>query len=754
MGERVTSDGDNRRGETAHGALGVEPAHAKPQTRRPESRGPSSTDTPGRPALGGDVMNRGVDSIDPSLAGLDAPSSRVDQSAGEAAFGARLKARVGRAVRKVRAPSRRVAGSGASSSANIPLIRIGQGRTVFACIAGTRIAFKSMRQLKREGFDPELVKVVSIDDSRAQLPEARPVSSPPPRFQTLDQYLARAITDPNLVAEPFDQYDERVIAYMDWNKRALAREHRNVAGPKVTVIVPTYQRAATISRAVSSILEQSYSNLEVIVVDDGGNDDTETVVRELSDERVVYVRHTTNQGNAAARNTGMQMATGEWLAYLDSDDFWDRDFVRVLLGEALRNSAHFVYGAQRVVREPGESGHRHELVRFAPFHRGLLENANYISMIAVLHRRSLIDAVGPMDVEMKRFVDWEFFLRLSEVAKPLAVPAVLSTYDQQQSSGRISTDESKDVHIQAVGSSLRTGRLLSHHLLSDDAWSGDVGHLIEGLYAQRKQAEPEQQFRETSIVIPSYEAADYLRACLWSLRTFTPSNTQIIVVDNGSGPDVHFILDQFREQYQRSMVIRNSENLGFTRAVNQGIEASGDNCDIVLMNNDALVTPGWLEALQAVPQHHSEVGLVAPQQVLLPGTKTIRTHVPGARKHSECDTTLSAHHGNVVDPMFDPLRGYVELNYAAFFCVLITREALDVCGLLDHETGAHYRSDRVYCDAVRSFGKLKILYTPDSKVYHFHGRSTEELDAADPNFSRLMKISKSGSEMMGGSLVP
>ena len=94
--------------------------------------------------------------------------------------------------------------------------------------------------------------------------------------------------------------------------------------PLVSVVIPTYNRASLISRAIASVCSQSYQNLEVIVVDDNSQDNTEEVVREIAarDSRIDYYRHSNNLGGSVARNTGIEKAAGEYIAFLDSDDLW------------------------------------------------------------------------------------------------------------------------------------------------------------------------------------------------------------------------------------------------------------------------------------------------------------------------------------------------------------------------------------------------------------------------------------------------
>ncbi|MDF9745864.1 glycosyltransferase family 2 protein [Natrinema salsiterrestre] len=91
---------------------------------------------------------------------------------------------------------------------------------------------------------------------------------------------------------------------------------------KVTVIIPAYNRRSDLSIAIDSVLNQSYSNLELIVVDDASEEDVKGLVKNIEDSRIKYIAHDENQGGAAARNTGIKHANADLVAFLDSDDYW------------------------------------------------------------------------------------------------------------------------------------------------------------------------------------------------------------------------------------------------------------------------------------------------------------------------------------------------------------------------------------------------------------------------------------------------
>ena len=99
----------------------------------------------------------------------------------------------------------------------------------------------------------------------------------------------------------------------------------------VSVIIPTYSGASFLGKAIRSVLDQTYPNFELIVVDDKSPDNTEEVVKQFDDPRIKYVRHETNQGAASARRTGCRASSGEIIAFLDQDDLFHRKSFRNML---------------------------------------------------------------------------------------------------------------------------------------------------------------------------------------------------------------------------------------------------------------------------------------------------------------------------------------------------------------------------------------------------------------------------------------
>ena len=114
---------------------------------------------------------------------------------------------------------------------------------------------------------------------------------------------------------------------------------------KVSVVVPVYNSSQTIMRCLNSVLNQSYLNLEVLVVDDCSTDNTSQIVKSIEDSRIIYVRLEKNSGVACARNKGISLASGEYLCFIDSDDFWKPDKIERQVDFMKKNHYSFTYGS-------------------------------------------------------------------------------------------------------------------------------------------------------------------------------------------------------------------------------------------------------------------------------------------------------------------------------------------------------------------------------------------------------------------------
>lgn len=171
----------------------------------------------------------------------------------------------------------------------------------------------------------------------------------------------------------------------------------------VSVIIPTYNRAHLIKRSATSVLNQTYSNLELIIVDDGSTDNTEDVVKSIGDDRVIYIKQQ-NQGACTARNNGIDHAQGEFIAFQDSDDVWHEDKLEKQIKCLKETGADMVYC--RVASEG-------EKISSKIHKRGFLGNKLPFGICpqTFLARRYVFEK-EKFDANMPRYQDFEILLRL------------------------------------------------------------------------------------------------------------------------------------------------------------------------------------------------------------------------------------------------------------------------------------------------------------------------------------------------------
>ena len=190
---------------------------------------------------------------------------------------------------------------------------------------------------------------------------------------------------------------------------------------QVSIILPTYNRAHCIGRAVESVLDQTYPAWELLVIDDGSTDNTEERIADYaaSDGRVRYCRQACNRGVSAARNEGIRQARYEYIAFQDSDDAWRADKLEKQMRVFEESpEAGLVYCAMQGTRQDGSA------VRIpdASIDRRLLHGnlyelllqGNVIDAPTAVGRQSCLEKCGGFDESLSCLEDWELFLRIAE----------------------------------------------------------------------------------------------------------------------------------------------------------------------------------------------------------------------------------------------------------------------------------------------------------------------------------------------------
>lgn len=201
----------------------------------------------------------------------------------------------------------------------------------------------------------------------------------------------------------------------------------------VSVIIPTFNRMHTLGRAIRSVLNQTYHNFELLIIDDASQDDTENIVSSFHDPRICYFRLSENLGGAVARNEGISMARGEYIAFLDSDDEWlsEKLEIQIRLFNELDDDAGLIYAGLRCLDDNANFIEEY----FFKFHAktGALLNEllvnNFIgSFSSVVIKRKYLKMVGGLDPTFKSCQDWELYIRLSKICRFACTDECLVNY--------------------------------------------------------------------------------------------------------------------------------------------------------------------------------------------------------------------------------------------------------------------------------------------------------------------------------------
>jgi glycosyltransferase involved in cell wall biosynthesis len=187
--------------------------------------------------------------------------------------------------------------------------------------------------------------------------------------------------------------------------------------PKVSVIIPTYNRAHLFLGAVNSALNQTFQDFRIIIVDDASKDDTSSIVRGLDDKRIQYIRHAGNRGEAGARNTGVMNSDAEFIAFLDDDDEWlpEKLQLQVALLDRCPSRVGGIYtGFYAFDKASGKMlGQRVPTKRGYIYDDMIVENAVGTSS-TVLLRRECFERFGLFDEDIAWGLDYDMWIRISK----------------------------------------------------------------------------------------------------------------------------------------------------------------------------------------------------------------------------------------------------------------------------------------------------------------------------------------------------
>lgn len=323
-------------------------------------------------------------------------------------------------------------------------------------------------------------------------------------------------------------------------------------GPLVSIVIPTWNRRDMLMEALESVRSQRWKRWEAIVVDDGSDDGTIEAVERLAaqDSRFVLIRRP-HEGVCRARNSGLEAARGDYIAFLDSDNVWTPQYLDRMLATMERDDLGAAYGTLMVETPDGP---RYRAVRVD---REMLLVSNHVDMNVLIMRADVADAVGGFDESLRRTVDYDLVLRISEHTLLHHIPVVGVQYDNDRGrADRISVREPITWNDVVIGKHLVDWQQVAEAARDDD--------LISVVLTVSSSA---------GTVLPAIAAVDTaLEGRSWEL----------VVVDSSPGRGVPGRLLASLVTDERIRHLRMPKRLSFALAANVGLADSSGATVVVL----------------------------------------------------------------------------------------------------------------------------------------------------------------------------
>ena len=223
--------------------------------------------------------------------------------------------------------------------------------------------------------------------------------------------------------------------------------------PVFSIITPTCNRPLLLKRTIGSILRQTYTDFEHIIIDDAGNEETRTLVTEIDDERIVFIKNKNNKGPAGCRNSGLQIAKGRYFLFLDDDDEYLPEFLERMNNRisCARDETGFIWTGVTRIKDT-ETGEKPIASltwpsSFAGKEEGLVAATSIGTGYGVCIKRECFDTTGLYDESLTTSEDTEFLFRLAGKFEFETIPEVLVKLHQHDLS-QLTNEKNRLVHLQ------------------------------------------------------------------------------------------------------------------------------------------------------------------------------------------------------------------------------------------------------------------------------------------------------------------
>lgn len=398
----------------------------------------------------------------------------------------------------------------------------------------------------------------------------------------------------------------------------------------VSIIISTYNRSERLKRAIQSVVDQTYKDWELIVVDDFSTDDTQKVIKSFTkkDQRIKGIRECQNFGtDTHPKNVGILASKGDYIAFLDDDNDYLPDHLMILTKEAeKRPDVDVIYGDRLIIfddekRDP-------QIGICSDFDAGLLMERNYIDTSDVLIKREALFTVGGFDERYKKYVDWNLWIRMMKAQMKFHhVAKVITNY-------HIHSDM-KSTRVKDHAGETPYGNLIPQRIFKPQ-WDGFE---LEIQLPYLGEVKPPK----IAIFTLTKDRLEYTKVMFDSLKKAGYPFTWFVIDQGSTDGTVEWLKTLPKTKSITYKFTFNETNKGISLGSNQALDLIGDKYDYILkIDNDCEVySDKWLSKLLYIFMAHWQICLSPYVEGLIDnpggtprlGYKNLRGHLLGMTNH-------------------------------------------------------------------------------------------------------------------------
>ncbi|MBI5677227.1 MAG: glycosyltransferase, partial [Planctomycetes bacterium] len=471
----------------------------------------------------------------------------------------------------------------------------------------------------------------------------------------------------------------------------------------VSVIIPTYNRPDSLKRALESITTQTYKNIEMIVVNDAG-EDVSQIINSFRDRLTIkYLTHDINKDRSAARNTAIKHASGQYIAYLDDDDIFLPHHVETAVKVLTTTDYKVVYtDACRAYQI--KMGNTYQVIKkdipySVDYSKGIFYKTNITPILCVVHDRTCFDEVGIFNESLLVLEDWDLWIRMAEKYDFYHIREVTCEFSWRADG--TSTTSSKQDEFARV-----------RELIYKKYYKQFQKALMQTPDGSLKPVSAQNVQKPVSIIILTWNALEYTQKCVHSIQNHTNYPYEIVFVDNASTDGTVEYLRRLVKEHSNYKLIENQVNKGFAAGNNQGVSAASGEY-VMLLNNDVLVSDGWLESLVESLEIDKNIGMVGP----------ITNSISGRQQVIEIPYTDEQGFYKFAQGIRRTYKGRLTPRYrVAGFAVLMKKALYEKVGGLDESFGTGNYEDDDLCLKVQE-KEYAIMVDEDVFIHHYRSQT-------------------------------